>query len=190
MRRTLKYRLFRSKHDRHLTRRIEYASEIWNHFVALCRRYYRLYGKYPGYYRLKRHLTKLKRQRRYQHWNEVGSQAAQMVIKRLDLAYQAFFDYKAGKRPKVGLPRFKKRSKYSSFTLTQAGWKYEGGNQIRIGIEDLSLKGMQKLWGRKVSDLAFGEFAQILRHVCHRRGVVLEQVERYYHPFQGVFYAH
>ena len=27
-----------------------------------------------------------------------------------------------------------------------------------IGIEDLSLKGMQMLWGSKVSDLAFGEF--------------------------------
>ena len=49
-----------------------------------------------------------------------------------------------------------------------------------IGIEDLSLKGMQMLWGRKVSDLAFGEFVEILTYVCHKRGVVLGQVERYY----------
>ena len=49
-----------------------------------------------------------------------------------------------------------------------------------IGIEDLSLKGMQRLWGRKVSDLAFGEFVEILTYVCHKRGVVLGQVERYY----------
>ena len=49
-----------------------------------------------------------------------------------------------------------------------------------IGIEDLSLKGMQKLWGRKVSDLAFGEFVEALRYVCQKRGVVLGQVERYY----------
>jgi putative transposase len=31
-----------------------------------------------------------------------------------------------------------------------------------IIIEDLNLKAMQKLWGRKVSDLAFAEFVQIL----------------------------
>ena len=315
MRRTLKYRLYRTKHDRVLVERIEYASEIWNHYVALTRRYYRLYGKYPGYYKLKRHLTKLKKQRRFQHWNLVGSQAAQMVIQRLDLSYQAFFDYQAGKRPRVGLPSFKKRSKYTSFTLTQAGWKYEGANRFRIGkrtfkfvlsrevtgaiktvtvkrdrcgdlwlcvveesayrvpheevthpvgmdfglkvfltlsdgseiespqffreskkeiarlcrdlsrkrkgsrhrraarrglarthrriawkrrdwffktahdlcdrfdfigIEDLCLKGMQRLWGRKVCDLAFGEFVEILTYVCHKRGVVLHQVARYY----------
>ncbi len=32
----------------------------------------------------------------------------------------------------------------------------------RIFIEDLNLKGMVKLWGRKVSDLAFSEFVAIL----------------------------
>jgi putative transposase len=31
-----------------------------------------------------------------------------------------------------------------------------------VVIEDLNLKAMQKLWGRKVSDLAFAEFVQIL----------------------------
>jgi len=49
-----------------------------------------------------------------------------------------------------------------------------------IGIEDLCLKGMQRLWGRKVSDLAFGEFVEILTYVCQKRGVVLHQVARYY----------
>ncbi len=49
-----------------------------------------------------------------------------------------------------------------------------------IGIEDLCLKGMQMLWGRKVSDLAFGEFVEVLTYVSHKRGVVLRQVERYY----------
>ena len=39
---------------------------------------------------------------------------------------------------------------------------------------------MQRLWGRKVSDLAFGEFVEILTYVCQKRGVVLGQVERYY----------
>ena len=32
-----------------------------------------------------------------------------------------------------------------------------------IIIEDLNLKPMQKMWGRKVSDLAFSEFVKILK---------------------------
>jgi len=31
-------------------------------------------------------------------------------------------------------------------------------------IEDLNIKAMQKLWGRKVSDLAFSEFVNILEY--------------------------
>ena len=61
VRKTLKYRLYRSRRDKHLVRQIELAAEIWNHFVALTRRYHNLYGKYPGYYRLKRHLAKIKK---------------------------------------------------------------------------------------------------------------------------------
>jgi len=88
LRRTLKYRLYRSRHDRVLVGRIEYACEIWNHFVALTRRYYRRYGTDPGYDKMQKHLTKLKKQRRFEHWNEVGSQAAQMVVRHLDLSYR------------------------------------------------------------------------------------------------------
>ena len=33
----------------------------------------------------------------------------------------------------------------------------------KIAIETLNLEGMKRLWGRKVSDLAFGEFSLILR---------------------------
>ena len=43
----------------------------------------------------------------------------------------------------------------------------------RIVIETLNLEGMKKLWGRKVSDLAFGEFALILEWVCRKYGKTL-----------------
>jgi len=42
--------------------------------------------------------------------------------------YQKFF-LKENPRP----PTFRKRSKYRSFTLTQAGWKYPGDNRVQIG---------------------------------------------------------
>ena len=40
-----------------------------------------------------------------------------------------------------------------------------------IATETLNLRGMKRLWGRKVSDLAFGEFLEILKFKCfkHKR---------------------
>ena len=135
-RRSYRYRMYRSKRDKHLVRQIELASEIWNWGVALTRRYYSLYGKYPGYYKIKRQLTKRKK-RDMGRWYGLNSQAGQNVIERLDKSYQRFFS-----DPKAGRPGFKKRTKYPSFTLTQTGWKLSDGqagpgsaqsNRLRIG---------------------------------------------------------
>ena len=42
-----------------------------------------------------------------------------------------------------------------------------------IAIETLNLDGMKRLWGRKVSDLAFGEFSLILGWMCRKYGKTL-----------------
>ena len=42
-----------------------------------------------------------------------------------------------------------------------------------IVIETLNLEGMKKLWGRKVSDIAFGEFSLILEWTCAKYGKTL-----------------
>ena len=42
-----------------------------------------------------------------------------------------------------------------------------------IAVEMLNLEGMKKRWGRKVSDLAFGEFVLILEWVCQKYGKTL-----------------
>ena len=34
-----------------------------------------------------------------------------------------------------------------------------------LGFETLNLRGMKKLWGRKISDLGFSQFTLILEHV-------------------------
>ncbi len=49
----------------------------------------------------------------------------------------------------------------------------------RIAIETLNLEGMKKLWGRKVSDLAFGEFSSILQWTCAKYGKTLLKAERW-----------
>ena len=94
----------------------------------LQRRYYRLLGGYISYYRLKRHVTRLKKMARFAHWNGVGSQAVQDIVRRVDLGYQKFFR-KENKRP----PKLRKRWRHKSFTLSQAGWSYAGGKVVYIG---------------------------------------------------------
>lgn len=54
----------------------------------------------------------------------VYSQVAQETLKRVDLAFQAFFRrVKAGQVP--GFPRFRSRSRYDSFTFPQSGFKLD-----------------------------------------------------------------
>ena len=129
---TYKFKMYSNHGNRELQKTIDNHAQVWNHFVALCRRYYAIYGTYPGKKALMRHLTKLKRLSQFAHWNLLPSQSLQDVIDRLDKAYSKMFaDRKSGKR--CGLPRFKKRFRYKSYTLKQAGWKLLQSNYIRIG---------------------------------------------------------
>ncbi len=68
---------------------------------------------------------------KHSYWNEVGSQAIQDIVQRIDRAYKLFFrNLKSG--IKTSPPGFKKVKSYRSFTLKQAGWKLLDGNKIRI----------------------------------------------------------
>jgi putative transposase len=46
-------------------------------------------------------------------------------------------------------------------------------------FEDLNLDGMKRLWGRKVSDLAFKRFLSILKHVALMQGKQVVQIGRF-----------
>jgi putative transposase len=128
---TYKFKLYRSKKNQHLDRQIDIAGCIYNHCLALHRRYYRLTGKSLNQYVLMKHLTNLKKLPKYAFWHGVGSQAVQDVVQRIDRAYNLFFrNVKAG--IKSAPPKFKKVKFYSSFTLKQAGYKLLEGNKIRI----------------------------------------------------------
>jgi len=128
-----KFKLYNHKRNRHLVQQIKIAAGIYNHCIALHKRYYRRYKKYLNLYRLKKHITKLKKRPKYTHWNNLGSQAIQDVCIRIDKAYQLFFsEHKKGNKT-IRPPTFRKRRKYKSFTLTQAGYRILNGNYVRIG---------------------------------------------------------
>ncbi len=129
--RTYKFKLYRSKKNKHLHQQIDIAGLIYNHCIALHRRYYRLFGNGINKFQLMKHLTKLKKLARFSHWNLVGSQAIQDIVERIDKAYQLFFG-NLKRKVRTSPPGFKKVKKYSSFTLKQAGWKLLDLNRIRI----------------------------------------------------------
>ena len=49
-----------------------------------------------------------------------------------------------------------------------------------ICLETLNLKGMQKLWGRKISDLGFYSFVRILKYEAFKNGITIIEIPKYY----------
>jgi putative transposase len=125
---TLKFKLYQHKRNKYLKRSINAAGVIYNHAIALHKRYYRMWGKHLPSAKLQKHIAKLRKRKPF--WQLVGSQAVQDICQRIEKAYQLFFrHHKKGVKP----PGFKKVKKYKSFTLKQAGYKFLGGNRVKIG---------------------------------------------------------
>ena len=62
---------------------------VWNHALALQRRYYKLFGKYISIGKMKKHFAKrIKR-------NLLHSQTTQEILERLDESYNRFFKRKS-----------------------------------------------------------------------------------------------
>lgn len=87
------------------------ACFVWNHALALQKRYYRLYGKYISVGVLKHHQAK-----RFK-LSFLHSQTIQEIIERLDISYKRFFEHKA-----IRPPKFKKAKDFSSFVFKQGGY--------------------------------------------------------------------
>jgi len=91
------------------------ACFVWNHALALQKRYYRLYGGYISLYAMQAHQTKrIKR-------NLLGAQTVQEIIERLDASYKRFFNHKAIRPPKL-----RKAKEFSSFVFKQVGYSLNG----------------------------------------------------------------
>lgn len=126
-----KYKLYITRRTKHLDRQIQIASNVYNHCIALHKRYYRLTGKHLNAYRLVNHVTRLKRRRKYLWWRGLNAQACQNVVLRIDKAYRLFFRNMAA-GIKTSPPGFKKATRYRSVTFPQTGYKLLGGNHIKI----------------------------------------------------------
>jgi len=129
--RTYCFKLYKSKRNTKLHRQINAAGLIYNHCIALHKRYYRLFKKQLNSNKLKVHLTKIKKLTRFSYIKEIGSQAVQDIAERIDRAYKLFFE-NLKRKVRTAPPSFKKVAKYKSLTLKQAGYKFLDGNRLRI----------------------------------------------------------
>ncbi len=105
------HKLFHDKSLQRLHNDLNIIGIVRNHFIALSRRYYRLYDKSLSYAKMSKHLTKLKRLEKYQHWNIPYAWALQNIVKRLAQSYREM------KTLGRGRPRFKKCKQHKGMTF-------------------------------------------------------------------------
>ena len=110
-----KYKLYTNKNTKYLDSMLSEACYVWNHALALQKKYYKLYGKYISAVNMQKHFAKrIKR-------TVLHSQSVQEILQRLDKAYQRFFKH-LSKRP----PKFKRKREFSSFCYKQGGFVIDG----------------------------------------------------------------
>ena len=74
---TYKFKLYNHKRNRFLKRAIKASASIWNHCIALHKKYYLMFKKHLNKFQLMKHIAKLRNKNSY--WQLVGSQAVSKV---------------------------------------------------------------------------------------------------------------
>ena len=118
--RTYKYQIREHPQNMRLGNMLDDLCDVHNHFLALEKRYYRIYGKYAGRFRLQPHLTKLL-QRTKQHWAWIPRDTLDEAIIRIHIAYERAFNHTS-----VGFPKFKRKGRYRSAKF-KTGYKLDKG---------------------------------------------------------------
>jgi len=134
----LRYRIYPTKSQRtKMDDTLELCRWTYNEVIAIRMNAYEQERKSLSYYDTKKLLPGWKEEK--PELKEVHSQVLQEVVKRVDLAYQAFFRrVKAGENP--GYPRFKGYGRYDSFTYTQSGFSLKPGKLWLSKIGDIKIK--------------------------------------------------
>ena len=137
--RTYKYKGRNHPKNKRFGNLLDDLCDVHNHFLRLEKRYYRIYGKYAGRYKLQPHLTKLLK-RTHKHWAWIPRDTLDAAIIRIHDAYQRFF---AGQG---GHPKPKRKHRYRSAKF-QTGYKLENG-RVRISF---------KSWDAHTQSLKYGK---------------------------------
>ena len=141
-----KYKLYRTHRTKYLDKMLAEACFVWNHALALQKRYYRLYGKYIPLYTMQKHQAK-RIKREFLDVNTIYD-----VLERLDTAFRSFFKH-SSKRP----PKFKKQRDFN-FLLFKT-YKTRNG---KICVHGLIIKDNQIIVSRINKTYKFGYYRNVV----------------------------
>ena len=164
---TYKYKLYNEQDLYPLNNLTNIAGNIYNHCIALHKKYYKLFGKHLNKFQLQKHLTKLKKRDKYSYWKSLGSQAIQELTERIEEGYQKFFKWVTKKsQVKSGIPTFKKSLEYPSFKMKgYVGYKLNN-NRITINKKSYKFKKYRDFSGEiktcTIKRNKYGEFFVII----------------------------
>ena len=136
--RVLRYRLYPTKtQKKEMVKTLELCRWTYNEILALRKNAWESEQKNIGYYDSKKMIPEWKKEK--PELKNVHSQVLQDVVKRVDLAFQAFFRrIKDGETP--GYPRFKGYGRYDSITYTQSGFELNENKLWLSKLGDIKIK--------------------------------------------------
>ena len=139
---TYTYKLYRTKRTAKLDAMLREACFVWNHALALQKRYYSMYGKYIGATQMQKHFAKRIARTR------LHSQSVQEILQRLDLSYKRFFDH-LSRRP----PKYRKAREFSSIVYKQGGFKLNGNVLVVNSIKQHFLFSFSRPYEGKIRQI-------------------------------------
>ena len=143
---SFKYRIYPSRVQMtRMNETLALCCELYNAGLRERRDAYRLEHKSISYLDQQNQLPEIKGIR--PELNEVHSQVLQDVLRRLDLAFQAFFR-RVKRGQKAGFPRFRSHNRYDSFTYAQSGFSLESGKLRLSKIGKVRIKLHRPVNGR------------------------------------------
>jgi putative transposase len=123
-----KFRLYPTrKQQERLQWVLDRARELYNAALQERRDAYRMAGKSITYYDQANQLPEIKQDR--EEYQDIHSQVLQDVLRKVDKAFKAFFARcKRGDTP--GVPRYKSRNQFDSFTYPQGGYSLTHDSRV------------------------------------------------------------
>ncbi len=134
---TYKYKLYKTKKTKNIDNLLNISRNIYNHCIALHKRYYRMFKKHLNMFQLQKHLTKLKKLPKYKYWLKVPAQSIQAITERIAEAYKLFFKGLKNGKNKIQPPGFKGWRKFKSIPFKTTGYKF---NENVLNIQKKKFK--------------------------------------------------
>ena len=128
---TYKFKLYRTKKTKHIDDMLREACFVWNHALALQKRYYKIYGKYIQLYTMEAHFTRLIK------LSFINTNTRNEVLERLDAAYRRFF-HRVCKRP----PKFKSADNFHTICFKTK----KNGYVLGVKLKGNAVRVSKKWW--------------------------------------------